>query len=280
MSLTADQVLAAIEALPPRDEKERAYIGASSVGNQCDAYLAFSLRGFPGDPVEPRKQRIFDLGHLLETEIVRLLKKAMAASGLGQVIEVDHLTGRQHAMSEAGGHVNAHMDGILVPAGTNEAIGLEIKTMNGKSFAAFKAGQLKDSHPVYYAQVNMMMALGGYGKFLVVAYNKDTSDMWAEIVPFDQMEWDFHHLRVEGILNGQPPTKVGKDETDWRCRGCFKSKVCWQDAPVPELCRTCANATPDIAANSGKRWLCKVHGGSKDADHTCADWARWRPTER
>lgn len=275
-AFTAQAVIDAIEALPPRDEAERSYIGASSVGNACDAFLAFSLRGFPGGDIDARKERIFRLGHLIETEVVRLLSAGLRASGLGVVMATDQFTGRQFAMTEAGGHVAAHMDGQVLLS-DDEVIGLEIKSMNEKSFSAFRKDGVKSSHPIYYSQMQMMMAMGGHRRFLIVAYNKNTSELWAEVVDWDPIEWDFQHVRIEHILNDQPVSKIASDEDDWRCRGCFKAAPCWRDAPVPEACRTCANGRPDIASNSRKAWICSLDEASREANYRCDRWARWRP---
>ena len=72
------------------EEKARQYIGASIVGNPCDALLAYNLR-FPNDEPTPDSKE-FNLGHILEDEIVKDLKKKAGV----QVWEVDGLTGRQH----------------------------------------------------------------------------------------------------------------------------------------------------------------------------------------
>lgn len=278
-TLTIEALLLAMDNLPRREEEERAYIGASSAGNPCDAFLAFSLRGFPGSGVDVRKERIFRLGHLIETEIVRHLAVACRNAGLGTVLATDSLTGRQFAMSEAGGHVAAHMDGqIVLP--DESVIGLEIKTMNDKSFSSFQRDGVRVSHPVYYTQMQMMMALGGYRRFLIVAYNKNDSHIFAELVDWDPVEWDFHHVRIERVLNGVPVERIASAPDDWRCRGCFKLDACWNNAPAPKACRTCIKALPDISANAAKKWTCTLDNGTKEASHVCQHWERWAPEPR
>lgn len=276
---TTGAIIEALETLPSRDEVERAYVGASSAGNTCDAFLGFSLRGFPGDQIDQRKERIFRLGHMIETEVLKLLSAALHRAGLGTVLSKDSLTGRQFAMSEAGGHVAAHMDGQIALA-DDTVIGLEIKSMNEKSFNSFQRDGVKVSHPLYYTQMQMMMAMGGLRRFLIVAYNKNTSALWVEIVEWDPVEWDFHHLRIEGLLNGEPVYRIAKDPEDWRCRGCFKLASCWHDAPAPKACRTCAKARPDMAAHAAKRWICGLDDQSKEAAHVCDQWVRWAPRLR
>ena len=49
----------------------RQYIGASIIGNDCTAYIAYCLRGFPEDPIKPKMMRIFTLGHKIEDIVIR-----------------------------------------------------------------------------------------------------------------------------------------------------------------------------------------------------------------
>jgi len=81
-------------------EKPRRYIGASGVGNSCNAYLSYSLRGFPESEVKPKIKRIFRDGHRIEDEVVKDLKLA----GF-EVSEIDEETGKQHRYSMFGNHV-------------------------------------------------------------------------------------------------------------------------------------------------------------------------------
>ena len=57
-------------------EKARQYIGASGIGQACDASIAFSYRGYPDTPPDSKLARIFRDGHRIEYDVVRDLKKA------------------------------------------------------------------------------------------------------------------------------------------------------------------------------------------------------------
>ena len=107
MIKSADDVIKAIDEGYRKQPKERArdYIGASGIGTQCDAYQAYSLRGFPNDVAEPKLKRIFKLGHILEDIVVKDIKEKADV----RVWEVDGLTGRQHTYEQLGGHVVCHM---------------------------------------------------------------------------------------------------------------------------------------------------------------------------
>lgn len=251
-----------------RRERSRQYIGASIVGNPCDALLAYSLRGFPNDEPNPRLKRIFNLGHILEDVVVKDLKKKAGA----QVWEVDGLTGRQHTYEELGGHVVCHTDG-LIEITRDEPMILEIKSMNDASFNKFKKSGVKISHPQYFAQCTMMMGMSGITESFFIAINKNNCDYHAEIIEYDEIEWSYLKERVERAINNRAG-KISKDGTDWRCKGCFKNSVCWQGKQVDAQCNFCSNAI----ANDDGGWWCNKH--DKKANETCDDYSVYKPKEK
>lgn len=254
-----------------REREARSYIGASIVGNECDAYLALSLRGFPNDEPQPRNQRIFKLGHRIEDMVVDDLRKAGVF-----VWEVDPLTGKQHAMVEWNGHVVAHADGHLQLDPKDDRVSLlEVKSMNAKSFGNFRRNGVQKSHPSYYAQVQMMLAMGRMSEALFIAYCKDNSEYHAEIVEYDEYEWAILSTRVERVLNGSR-RRISNKPDDWRCKGCFKRTVCQTgEAPpnksIARVCKTCVHA---VAQPDGG-WLCTKH--ARQATEVCADYELFRP---
>jgi hypothetical protein len=245
-------------------EKVRCYIGASAVGNTCDAYLAYNLRGYPNVDADPRLKRIFRDGHRIETDVVKDLKKA----GL-HVMEVDPLTGKQWEWFTCGEHAVGHADGMVEMDDENWL--LEIKSMNDNKAKEFNKKGVQYSHRHYYGQVQFMMGMSGIHKCLFVVYNKNTSEYFVEIIDFDEFFYYSLVARVETVIAGKAK-KQSDDETDWRCRGCFKRTACW-DGEVPESkeIRTCGNAYPKLEGG----WGCS-NGCTTD----CADWKPYVPLEK
>lgn len=263
--MTPGEVIAAINAALDAEAPQppRAYIGASAIGSPCTAALAFSLRGFPDNPTQARLKRIFRLGYKIEDEVVADLKRA----GLG-VMERDGLTGKQYAFQEHGGHVRGHADGMIELG--DEVVLLEIKSMGDGPFGKYKSGGVKNSHPKYYDQCQMMMGLSGTRKCLFIAYCKNNSEYHVEFIEFDVFEYSFLQTKIETVMRGEA-RKISVDETDWRCRDCSKSDVCWKQSPVQTACRTCAHARP---IDDGS-WWCGLH--DFDCKDPCSDWARYEP---
>lgn len=260
----ARRIVEAIEAIREPPEKPRAYIGASIVGHPCDALLAFQLRGFPDGEIPPKLKRIFKMGHVIEDIVVADLKKAGMA-----VWEKDGLTGRQHAYTEWGGHIVCHTDGHIELEPDRLAI-LEVKSMNEASFKKFQGSGVKLSHPRYFAQLQMMMGLSKIHESLFIAQNKNTQEYHAELVLFDPFEWSFIGERVSRVLSGNGH-KISTDETDWRCRDCFKVAACWGGKNPEPACRNCAHAGP--RPDGG--WHCARHG--RPAEELCSDYQLFHP---
>lgn len=245
-------------ASTPRKEKVRAYIGASVIGNKCEAYLALSLRAYPDAKIEPFLERIFRDGHRIEDIVVQDLK----AAGI-EIIELDPLTGRQWEFSDFEGHVQAHADGLIETEGAGVAL-CEIKSMNDARFNEFKNMGVKFSHNHYWYQMQLMMGLGQYECCLFIAYNKNNGRYHHQWVDYDELEFEFARARIEGVILGGRE-RIAKEPSDWRCKGCFKRGGCWEgELPSQRSPRTCGNTLPGPGAD----FVCLK--GCPPGD--CRDW--------
>ncbi|CAB4159109.1 hypothetical protein UFOVP708_53 [uncultured Caudovirales phage] len=246
-------------ATPPR-----AYIGASSVGNECNAFLALTLRGFRDDLPDAKTQRIFALGHLLETVVVDLLR----AAGVW-VQAVDPATGKQWHYEAEGGHVQANLDG-LISDGVNYTHTLEVKSMNLDLFKSFMARGVAVSHPHYLDQVQLGMGLSGIHKCVLVAYCKNNSELWAEEIDFDAARFASIGKRINHVMGGGAEREEG-----FGCTRCHKRTACKTGALLPSdrHCRHCKHAEPLVL---GRNWYCTLHGF--DATTPCSDFSVFRPT--
>lgn len=271
MSL-ADDIVAHIDegfdAEPERDS--RGYIGASGVGNKCDAFLAYMLRGFPDDPIKPHLKRIFRDGHRIENQVVADLRK-----GGYSVLAVDDETGRQFRYELAGGHIVCHADGqIALKRWELEDLALlEIKSMNDSLWNQFVKHGVKSSHPKYWDQMQMMMGMSGVQRCFFIAYNKNTSKYHGQLVDFDPFEWSYIETRLETVFAGEA-RKISDDPESFLCRFCGKQEVCWRSRPVKVECKTCAFATPTL---DGK-WWCRKNDAV--AETACSEWKQYTPKDK
>ena len=267
MSEIAETILTAIDEgfVGRRKSKPRAYIGGSNIGGPCDAALSFSLRGFPDDEPPPKTQRIFALGHALEDLIVSDLKQ----SGI-TVFDRDPETDWQFAVQKYGGHIRGNLDGQIEVANGELAL-LEIKTMNAAKWRAFVKKGVAESHPQYLAQMQTYMGLGNFERAVLLAYNKDTSELHAEVVEFDEIAYHALIARAERVMGGVAP-RCSDNEDDFRCRFCFKRGAC-RGGKLPE--KDCATCLHSICQDDG-RWYCKLK--SETAQELCDEYSVWGPS--
>jgi len=265
------KVLAAIDNGYAQEERgpARCYIGASMAGTDCIAQMALSLRGFPDEAPDPQLKRIFFAGHKIEDWVVADLKKKADL----RVWEKDDMTGRQHRREWLNGHVVCNSDGLVdFEDGSPPAI-LEIKSMNDANFKKFLTYGVKVSHRKYYRQMTMMMAMFKIERSFFVAYNKNNSQYHAELVHFDQEEWDGMYVKIQQALDGQAE-RVAKEPEDWRCKSCFKRASCWNQ---PELSPACQFCTHSYADQHGG-FTCKLTG--RQELKACEKFEQFRPTAK
>lgn len=256
---------AAQNAGPPR-----AYIGASSIGDPCQAYLALSLRGFYNDAPSPQLSRIFEDGHRIERIVVDMLLDA----GM-RLREVDPATGKQYHFDMLGGHLAANLDGMIFGEGFEfkATHTLEVKSMNRKLFESFVKKGVAISHPSYVDQAVLGMGLSGIHACLLVAYCKDNAKLHAEVIEYDPVRF----IELTGRASSAMFARQAERTESWDCNGCFKRTACKTGiAPPPEErhCRHCRHSIPDTV-NPGKKWICTLHARN-DVSTPCADFEPYR----
>jgi len=250
--------------------ERRCYVGASSVGNPCHAFLQYSLRGYGQTSPPPAVMRIFSLGHQLEETVVEDMK----AAGVG-VSEINPETGQQWTFTALGGHLRGHADG-LVNIGDETKL-LEIKSMNDKKWRMFKNQGIFKSHSIYYDQMQLLMGLAKLNSAWLVAYNKNTSVYHAQDVAFDPDRFKDIMRKARSVVRGSSVIRISDTPDCFECRYCNYRPHCWpkgeQAVPLAVECRTCRHAKP-----TGKRkWLCTLHGSR--ATDPCSQWSKLIPEE-
>lgn len=257
-------------AMSPRKGRLSRSIGASAVGNSCTAALSFTLRGFPDVPPDPMLERIFGLGHKIEDMVVADLKRVPHFV----ISEKDSATGGQYRWQAYAGHTSGYADGLICMDGADNFMLLEIKSMNDGTWSEFKRHGIAVSHPHYMDQMTWLMGMSGFRKCLMLAYNKNNSRYWSEVVDFD----DFRHAalkaKIESVFRGEG-RKVANDPADWRCKGCFKREVCWHGIVPDATCKNCKHSIPDTAHGG---WFCTKFAHS--CDEPCSHHELWRPLDR
>ena len=226
------------------EEPQREYLGASRLGVSCSRALQYEYTHTPRDKAFSGKTlRIFEMGHALEKMAVNWLR------GAGFVIGTEELYGKPYGFSTANDRIQGHVDGIvfLAPLMLETDIAVpalwECKSMNAKSWKQTVEKGVRVSKPVYAVQIAIYQAYMeeqfpgiSQNAALFTAVNKDTSEIYHELVPFDAALAQEASDRGVNILHatqaGETLPRISNDPDHFECRFCDWKEHCWvADAP-------------------------------------------------
>jgi len=231
------------EGLVTWREKEppRKYLGASLIGHFCERYLGYQFHKVPSDEpqFEGKTYRVFDMGHDGEERMAEYLRYA------GFDLRTHRADGRQFGWAagknaEGEDQIKGHIDGIILDG--RQIVGLsypciwENKALSSKSWKDTVDKGVKESKPVYYAQLQINAAYLDVQTSLFTAMNRDTGEIYAEVVAFDArhaQELSDKAVRVVTSSNPEELPQGGHGTTDFRCKWCAWRMTCWQ-APAVE----------------------------------------------
>lgn len=220
-------------------QNERDYLGASRLGVACDRALQFEFLHTPRDDAfSGQVLRIFAAGHVFEDLAVRWLRLA------GFELFTKRRDGQPFGFSVASGRIRGHVDGIINNAPDDLGLSFpmlwECKSLNAKSWKDTAKKGLADSKPIYAAQVAIYQAymeasVPGISKnpALFTAINKDTAEIYHELVPFDVARAQKASDRAVRILKASDHQEIlarfTNDPEHFECRFCPYRKTCWRD---------------------------------------------------
>lgn len=270
LRIAADVEQYSVEAFA---EDPRTHLGASIIGNDCARYGWNTFRWLKFEQFSGRMYRLFNRGHEEEARFVRWLE------GIGfEVQEIDPVTKKQFRIEGAKGHFGGSLDSKAKPPAryglAQDLIFLgEFKTHNEKSFtklagpkltaAEMKAGKMRrggqgvaKSKPQHFSQMSSYGRAYNYHFGLYCAVNKDTDELYFEVVQLDFSRADDLFRKAEAIIFSQtPPPKIAETETFFECKYCDFAGICHRGEVPVKNCRSCRHATPI----EGAQWHCALH---------------------
>jgi hypothetical protein len=230
------------------NQTPREYLGGSRLGVSCSRQLQFEYTNTPkdqGQNFSGKILRIFEAGHVFEDLAIKWLKNA------GFELLTHNLKGKQFGFSVAGGKIKGHIDGLILNAPDDLNLSFpmqfpalwECKSMNSKSFKETVKKGLAISKPVYAAQIAtyqayMESSIEGISKnpALFTAINKDTAEVYFELVPFNQNLAQQMSDKAVNILKATDAhellPKISNDPDYFECKFCSWQKRCQKNSEV------------------------------------------------
>jgi|TARA_R110000744_G_scaffold232012_1_gene350092 hypothetical protein len=240
--LDAQRVVDKAIASRTKAQVARTYLGGSQIGTECTRRIQYSVM-LPDSrpPVEPRVQRIFDVGNILEEYLVRLLREA------GLDVKTTKPDGKQYGFFLVNGRIRGHVDGVIVGTKTKfkdmeYPCLVEFKSAKDSSFKKFLRDGVMAANPVYYSQVQFYQRnMELLNPALFVMINKDTQDIYYELIHHNPAHTDRLINKASDVLtavdNGTLVDRAYTDKNNWNCKYCDFKEVCWEpegEAVVPD----------------------------------------------
>lgn len=262
-------------------DRFRSHMGISMSGRECAREIWYKWRWATPVRVAGKLLRLFNRGHLEEARFVAMLRC------IGAKVWQAESDGKQFRVQLYGGHYGSAIDGVVlgIPEMPDIPLLAEMKTHNDKSFKKLagevdKQGNVTPPDGVqkskleHYVQMQQYM---GYYKLswgLYCAVNKNTDDLYFEIIKYDPSVDEAYRERSHRIIfTREAPPRLSENSSFWKCKYCDERRICHFQA-VPDLnCRTCAASQPLEDGN----WYCVTHDAKIDKERqlsACPDWQK------
>jgi len=212
-----------------QSSKKRNYLGMSEIGKPCDRELWLNFRGFPQVQIDGRVLMLFEFGNLIEERIIFWLREAGY-----------DVSNQQLSFESYNGWFRGHCDGTISGI-TKKTHILEVKSANTKKFDSFKRFGVRKTYPVYYSQVQCYMGYSDLERALVVVQCKDTSEIYAERIYFNNSDFQALRQRAYNIIITNSIPKRPFDKDSFECKFCNQRITCYHPevTPVDIRCNTC-----------------------------------------
>jgi hypothetical protein len=228
-----------------RNQEKRNYLGASIIGDDCLRKIQLQYMKKESE-ISAQSLRTFAIGNCLESLIADWIKLA------GFDLRTRNENGEQFGFSTADGKIKGHCDGIIFDfppelklrkefasaanlSRPGSAWLWECKTLNNKSWNDTQKRGVLVSKPIYYAQVQLYMSYMNLDEnpCVFTAFNKDTSELLHELIPFDsEAAQRYSDRAVQIIQAGEKNEKmpcISNDSSFFKCKMCGFRSECWSE---------------------------------------------------
>ncbi len=215
-----------------KNQEKRDYLGASSIGDDCLRKVQLQYEGKEAE-FSAATLRTFDIGHHLEDLIAEWLRIA------GFDLRTRNEDGEQFGFSVAEGKLQGHVDGLIFafPKELSPEIECrdhpclwECKTLNNRSWQDTAKKGLMLTKPLYFAQVQVYMAYMELERCLFTALNKDSAELYFEVIPFDSETAQRYSDRAAQVIKASENNEllpcVSSDPSFFKCKMCSFRNEC------------------------------------------------------
>tara|TARA_R100000935_G_C2839593_1_gene170204 strand:- start:2776 stop:3600 length:825 start_codon:yes stop_codon:yes gene_type:complete len=211
---------------------KRNYIGASSIGEECSRKIQYRFMNYPSDPEKEftaKTLRIFQFGHEIEDYAAKWLRDAEFD------LKTEDKSGKQFGFAIADDQIKGHIDGVLVsgPVPMKYPALWENKSANDRKFKEFVKHGVAKTNKVYATQIALYQAYMDLAEndCLFTVVNKNTSEIYYELVPFDKKLAQEASDKAVDILTSIKANdilpRIAQSRDFFLCKFCEYQNSCW-----------------------------------------------------
>ena len=226
-----DRIMEAEEAATPL----RTYLGASSLGDQCERRQYYSLHHAPASPWPASTIYKFHDGHRVEALMIERLRKVPGIELWDRDL---HNPAEQIGGSLFNGRFGWHCDGVirgLYQAPKTSHV-FECKAVNPEKFKKFMALRRNDEKSAlmnwdytYFCQQQLYMGLLDLSRAYMVVTTPGGREMGSCRTNFVPVHFEALMKKAERILEAkEPPVRIHEDPSYWQCKYCRFRDHCHQ----------------------------------------------------
>lgn len=205
----------------------------------------------------------------------------------------------QFRIKDAEGHFGGSLDGKVRGVPAIEKYGpfdhttwglTEFKTHGEKSFAKLTGTRkwdfqkadfkrtggvpIREAKPEHWHQMQTYMHKAGLPFAVYMAVNKDTDELYVEIVLYDAFAGSANIAKARDIIRSpKAPRRINESPSFFKCKFCDFHGQCHKAEPLAVSCRTCQYARPE---NDGE-WYCGMFSETVPNDFTRVGCPKHKP---
>ena len=220
--LNEQSTVALINSAYEQKRQPRQRLGLSQAGHECKRFLWYTHQGFVGSKPDGRVLRLFQLGNVIEDQVIADLSIAGC--------QVFHQQ-REVMFTQDGVELVGHIDGIvkgLVESPETPHL-FENKSASKKKFdELLKAGSYGKWNPIYYWQTQFYMLGLKLKRAAAFVYCKDDSRLYMERIKLDRDATIKRLQRVfEAITAPMEPERLCKRADHYESKWCPHYERCF-----------------------------------------------------
>lgn len=213
--------------------ERRKYLGASSIGDECSRKIQYRYLNYPQDEnsgFSAQTLRIFEFGHGIEDHAAKWIKDA------GFDLRTEDKMGEQFGFSIADGEIRGHIDGVICDGPVDMCYPAlwENKSAKDNKWKAFQRMGVAKANPTYATQIALYQAYMELTECpaLFTVVNKNTSEIYYELVPFDKELAQAASDKAVNILTaskaGDILPRIAQSKDFYLCKFCEFRETCWK----------------------------------------------------